>query len=101
WKAPFTVMPYHGSGYVPASFNDVCHGMLFCEPSQKRSRLGSVDAAEQPLVMMRSMELPPKTRAPRGRRALTFSSMPLYQRCRFGSVLSTFCTALAFAALTL
>jgi hypothetical protein len=51
--------------------------------------------------MIRSVEVPPNSRAPRGSRALKFNSTPLYQRCRFGSLLSTFCTAASLAGLTL
>src|SRR5262249_47444477 len=101
WSAPLTLIPYHGSGYVPASLNVVSHGMLLADPSQNSSRFGSLAAALQLLVIVLSIDAPPNTRAPPGRRVFRFSSMLLYQRFRFGSVLSTFCTALAFAVLTL
>ena len=86
---------------MPASLKVVSHGMLFFEPSQKSSRLGSLAAALQLLVMVRSIDEPPNSRAPPGSRVLKFSSTLLYQRFRFGSVLSTFWTAPPLAALTL
>ena len=76
----------------PASLTDVCHGMLFFEPSQNCSRFGSLAAALQLLVSRRSVAVPPETRAPPGSREFTFSSILLYQRCRFGSLLSRYVT---------
>jgi hypothetical protein len=60
--------------------NAFCHGMLFSEPSQNSSRLGSLPAALQMLVTMRSIEPPSNRRAPPGSRVLKFSSTLLYDR---------------------
>src|SRR5690349_5540372 len=101
WMPALTDTPYHGSGYVPNSLTLVTHGTLFLVPSQKSSRLGSFPAALQLFVNSLSVAVPPDTLAPPGSRELKFSSMLLYQRCRFGSLLSTNVTALTFAALML
>src|SRR5205823_652498 len=59
--------------------------MLFLLPSQKSSRLGSLVAALQLLVMTRSIDGPPEMRTPWGSRAFSEISNELYQRERFGS----------------
>src|SRR5581483_7659262 len=76
WRPPLTLMPY-GSGYVPNSFTAVIHGMLFCDPSQKSDRLGSLPAALQLFVISRSVDVPPEMRAPPGIRELKFNSIEL------------------------
>ena len=69
-------MPYQGSGRVPASLTDVTNGMLFCDWSQYRLRFGLFDAALQVFAHVRSVDVPPKRRAPRGSRALKLNSTP-------------------------
>src|SRR4051794_3864201 len=100
-SAKLAVTPYHGSGTAPNSLKLVIQGMPFLLPSQNRERLGSLVAALQLFVITRSIDGPPERRMPCGRRALNDISNELYQRWRFGSLLSTFATALTFAALTL
>src|SRR5512143_737188 len=80
------MMPYHGSGYVPASLNCVRQGIPLVDSSQWLT---------PPIFTrkFRSVAVPPKIRAPRGSRALILNSNALYTCERFESLVMTFWTA--------